>query len=38
MSDACLWLAKQPLDYTGHILTIANLREMGVVRGVTQAS
>jgi citronellol/citronellal dehydrogenase len=37
MSDACLWLAKQPLEYTGNILTIARMREMGVVRGVTPA-
>lgn len=37
MSDAALWLAKQPLDYTGHILTIGDMREMGVVRGVTPA-
>lgn len=37
MSDACLWLAKQPLDYTGHVLTIAEMREMGAVRGVTPA-
>ncbi|HVP04776.1 MAG TPA: SDR family NAD(P)-dependent oxidoreductase [Dehalococcoidia bacterium] len=37
MSDAALWIAKQPLDYTGHIVTISDLREMGVVRGVTPA-
>jgi citronellol/citronellal dehydrogenase len=37
MSDAALWIAKQPLEYTGHIVTIADLREMGVVRGVTPA-
>lgn len=37
MSDACLWLARQPLDYTGQTLTIAQLREMGVVRGPTPA-
>lgn len=36
MSDAVLWLSRQPIDYTGHILTIAQMREMGVVRGVTQ--
>ena len=36
MSDAALWLADQPIDYTGHILTIAKMREMGVVRPVTQ--
>jgi NAD(P)-dependent dehydrogenase (short-subunit alcohol dehydrogenase family) len=37
MSDACLWLADQPIDYSGHILTIGQMREMGVVRGVTTA-
>jgi NAD(P)-dependent dehydrogenase (short-subunit alcohol dehydrogenase family) len=37
MSDACLWLAKQPIEYTGKILMIGEMREMGVVRGVTQA-
>lgn len=36
MSDAVLWLTKQPIDYTGHILTIAEMRDMGVVRGVTK--
>ncbi|HYZ92322.1 MAG TPA: SDR family NAD(P)-dependent oxidoreductase [Actinomycetota bacterium] len=36
MSDAVLWLAEQPIDYTGHVLTIAKMREMGVVRPVTQ--
>jgi citronellol/citronellal dehydrogenase len=36
MSDAVLWLASQPIDYTGHVLTIAKMREMGVVRPVTQ--
>ena len=37
MSDAALWLAKQPLDYTGHILTLGELRNSGVVRAVTPA-
>lgn len=37
MSDACLWLAQQPVDYSGHILTIGQMRKMGVVRGVTAA-
>ncbi|HUF54705.1 MAG TPA: SDR family NAD(P)-dependent oxidoreductase [Dehalococcoidia bacterium] len=37
MSDAALWIAKQPLSYTGNIVTIGDLREIGVVRGVTQA-
>src|ERR687892_634591 len=36
MSDAVLWLAEQPIDYTGHILTIAAMREMGVVRPPTK--
>ncbi len=36
MSDAVLWLADQPIDYTGHILTIAKMREMGVVRPETK--
>jgi NAD(P)-dependent dehydrogenase (short-subunit alcohol dehydrogenase family) len=36
MSDAALWLCKQPIDYTGHVLTIAKMREMGVVRPVTK--
>ena len=36
MSDAALWLAKQPLDYTAQVLTIAQFREMGVVRPVTK--
>ena len=37
MSDAVLWFAKQPLDYTGKVLSIAQLREMGVVRPFTPA-
>lgn len=36
MSDACLWLAKQPVAYTGKVLTIADMRAMGVVRGRTR--
>ena len=36
MSDACLWLAHQPPDYTGQILTIADLRTMGAVRPQTR--
>lgn len=35
MSDAVLWLARQPLDYTGRILTIGDLREQGAVRPLT---
>jgi citronellol/citronellal dehydrogenase len=37
MSDAVLWLARQPLEYSGHVLTIAELRQKGVVRPVTRA-
>jgi citronellol/citronellal dehydrogenase len=37
MSDAVLWFAKQSVDYTGRVMTIAELREMGVVRPVTPA-
>ena len=37
MSDAVLWFAKQPLDYTGKVLSIAQLREMEVVRPFTPA-
>ena len=36
MSDAVLWLADQPIEYTGHVLTIADMREMGVVRPPTK--
>lgn len=36
MSDAVLWLADQPIDYTGNVLTIAKMRDMGVVRPVTK--
>ena len=35
MSDAVLWIAKQPIEFTGQILTIGDLRDKGVVRGVT---
>jgi citronellol/citronellal dehydrogenase len=35
MSDAVLWLTQQPIDYSGHVLTIAKMREMGVVRPIT---
>ena len=34
-SDAVLWLAQQPLSYTGKILTISELRERGAVRPKT---
>lgn len=36
MSDACLWFVRQPLDYTGKVFTIAEMREMGVVRPLTR--
>jgi NAD(P)-dependent dehydrogenase (short-subunit alcohol dehydrogenase family) len=36
MSDAVLWLAEQPIDFTGQVLTIAAMRKMGVVRPVTK--
>ena len=36
MSDAVLWLARQPIAYTGHVLTIADMRKLGAVRGVTR--
>jgi NAD(P)-dependent dehydrogenase (short-subunit alcohol dehydrogenase family) len=36
MSDAVLWLAEQPISYTGKVLTIADMRETGVVRPVTK--
>jgi len=35
MSDAVLWLAKQPIGFTGQILTITGLRQSGVVRPFT---
>lgn len=35
MSDAVLWMAKQPISYSGEIETITGLRERGVVRPVT---
>jgi len=37
MSDAVLWMAKQPLDWTGHLETIATLRAKNVVRPPTRA-
>lgn len=38
MSDAVLWMAKQPLEWTGHLETITTLREKNAVRGVTRAT
>lgn len=37
MSDAVLWLASAPLEVTGQILTIGELRERGIVRPFTPA-
>jgi NAD(P)-dependent dehydrogenase (short-subunit alcohol dehydrogenase family) len=37
MSDAVLWLAEQPIEYSGHIVTIGELRAKGAVRPVTRA-
>ena len=36
MSDAVLWLVKQPIDYTGHILTLGELRDRRIVRPPTR--
>ncbi len=36
MSDAALWLARQPKEYTGRVLTIAQMRELGAVRPKTR--
>jgi len=36
MSDAVLWLARKPVDYTGKVLTIQEMRELGAVRGRTR--
>jgi NAD(P)-dependent dehydrogenase (short-subunit alcohol dehydrogenase family) len=37
MSDALLWFAAQPLETTGQVLTIADLRARGAVRPFTPA-
>jgi NAD(P)-dependent dehydrogenase (short-subunit alcohol dehydrogenase family) len=37
MSDAVLWLARQPVEWTGEVLTIADLRARGAVRPFTPA-
>ena len=36
MSDATFWLLRQPLSYTGKVLTISDMRAMGAVRAVTR--
>jgi NAD(P)-dependent dehydrogenase (short-subunit alcohol dehydrogenase family) len=38
MSDALLWFAKQPLDFTGQVLGIGDLRERNAVRPFTPAA
>jgi hypothetical protein len=38
MSDATLWVASQPLDWTGHVVTLTELRRQGVVRPETRWS
>jgi len=38
MSDAVLWMAKQPLAWTGHLETITSLRAKGAVRCITPAT
>ncbi len=38
MTDAVLWLTGRPLEYTGKILTLGELREQGVVRAPTRAA
>jgi citronellol/citronellal dehydrogenase len=35
MSDAVLWLARQPIDFTGRILKVTDLRRQGIVRPET---
>jgi NAD(P)-dependent dehydrogenase (short-subunit alcohol dehydrogenase family) len=37
MSDAVLWMARQPLSWTGQIVTISELRARGAVRGAAPA-
>jgi len=37
MSDAVLWFARQPLELTGRVMNIAELRKLGAVRPVTPA-
>ena len=36
MSDAVLWFCRQPIDYTGRVLTIADMRKLGAVRPQTR--
>jgi NAD(P)-dependent dehydrogenase (short-subunit alcohol dehydrogenase family) len=37
MSDAVLWMARQPLGWTGQVVTIGELRARGAVRAETRA-
>jgi NAD(P)-dependent dehydrogenase (short-subunit alcohol dehydrogenase family) len=37
MADAVRWLVEKDLSYTGHVLTLSELRARGVVRGITPA-
>lgn len=37
MSDAVLWMARQPLSWTGQVVTIGELRARGAVRPETRA-
>jgi 3-oxoacyl-[acyl-carrier protein] reductase len=37
VSDAVTWLAAQPISYTGHVLTLGELRRQGIVRPPTPA-
>lgn len=37
MSDAVTWLVRQPLDVTGRIMTLGELRAQGIVRPLTHA-
>ncbi len=38
MCDAVRWLVRQGLDFTGHVLTLGELRARGVVRPETRAA
>lgn len=38
MTDACLWITNNSDDYTGNVVTIADLRELDAVRGKTHYS
>lgn len=38
MSDAVLWMAAQPISWSGHVVTIGELRARGAVREETRAA